>query len=176
MASTANLEGQSLTEIADYHNDVVDSLKFFLNPIVHQDSPRFIGCTLAEFNDLLLGRIEETELRSSLAVLAAVEAALRIDYLLRATKRYKDPLSKAFRNIYREKGENARFDDDLLELWGKCYPEFRRLIGELRAALHFRHWLAHGRYWERPTHGRFDYVSVYTLADILLTNFPLYRN
>jgi hypothetical protein len=176
MARTADLEGQSLTEIADYHNDVVDSLALFLQPIHQQDSSRFLGYSLAEFHELLLGRIEETDLRSSLAVLAAVEAALRIDYLLRATKRHKDPLSKAFRTIYRKKQENARFDEGLLDLWVKCYPELRGLIGELRAALHFRHWLAHGRYWERPKHGRFDYVSVYTLADILLTNFPLYRN
>jgi hypothetical protein len=176
MASTSDLEGQSLTEIAEYHNDVVDSLTFFFQQFRFQSNSRFIGYTLEEFDNLLLGRIEETDLRSSLAVLAAVEAALRIDYLLRAKMRRKDPLSKAFRAIYRKKQENARFDEDLLDLWGQYYPELKRLIGELRAALHFRHWLAHGRYWERPTHGRFDYISVYTLADILLSNFPLFQN
>jgi hypothetical protein len=176
MARTVGLVGQSLHEIADYHNDVVDSLTVFLQPSRQQDSPRFLGYSLAEFHEFLLGRIEETDLRSSLAILAAVEAALRIDYLLRATKRGKDPLSKAFRTIYREKQENARFDEDLLDLWGQYYPELKRIIGELRAALHFRHWLAHGRYWERPTHGRFDYFSVYNLADILLESFPLFRN
>jgi hypothetical protein len=29
MASTVGLEGQSLTEIAEYHNDVVDAVAFF---------------------------------------------------------------------------------------------------------------------------------------------------
>jgi hypothetical protein len=129
MASTSDLEGQSLTAIADYHNDVVDSLTFYLQQLRNQNNSRFIGYTLAEFNDLLLGRIEETDLRSSLAVLAAVEAALRIDYLLRATKpkRRKDPLSIAFRTIYRRKRKNARFED-LLDLWGKHYSELKRYL------------------------------------------------
>jgi len=176
MPRTSDLEGQSLTEIAGYHNDVVDSLTFFMRQLWRQNNSRFVGYSLEEFNDLLFVRIEETDLRSSLAILAAVEAALRIDYLLRAAKRRKDPLSKAFRTIYREKQEKARFDEDLLDLWGQYYPELKRIIGELRAALHLRHWLAHGRYWKRPTHGKFDYDYVYTLADNLMANFPLFRN
>lgn len=176
MARTSDLEGQSLAEIADYHNDVVDSLTFFLQPVLQQNNPRFLGYSLAEFTQLLLSRIEETDLRSSFATLAAVEAALRTDYRLRATQRRKDPLSRAFRVIYRAKREKVRFDEDLLDLWVQHHPDLRRLAGELRAALHFRNWLAHGRSWERPAHGRFDYVSIYRLADLMLSNFPLYRN
>jgi hypothetical protein len=175
MARTSDLGGQSLSEIADYHNDVVDSLTAFLQPFRHPNSSRFLGFSLAELNELLRGRIEETDLRSALAILSAVEAAIRIDYLLRATKRRKDPLSRAFRTVYREKRENARFDD-LLDLWVRHHPTLKNFVGELRAALHFRHWLAHGRYLERPRHRRFDYISMYTLADILLRSFPLYRN
>lgn len=176
MARTSDLEGQSLAEIAEYHNDAVDSLTYFLQPLLQQKNPRFLGYTLTEFKGLLLSRIEETDLRSSLATLAAVEAALRVDFLLRVTQRRKDPLSRSFRDIYKKKGERAQFDEDLLDLWATHYPDLKRLVSELRAALHFRHWLAHGRYWERPAHGRFDYVSLYTLAELMLGNFPLYRN
>jgi len=180
MARTSDLEGQGLAEIADYHKDAVDSLTFFLQPLWQENNPRFLGYSPSEFNELLhkllLSRIEETDLRSSFATLAAVEAALRIDYRLRATQRRKDPLSRAFRVIYRAKREKVRFDEDLLDLWVEHHPDLRRLVGELRAALHFRNWLAHGRSWERPAHGRFDFVSIYNLADLMLRNFRLYGN
>jgi DNA primase large subunit len=176
MASVADLEGQSLIEIAEYHNDAVDALSFFLNSLFQQSDSRFLGYSLSEFNDFLLTRIEETELRSSLAILAALEAAVRIDYQLRVKQRQKDALSREFRAVYKKKQERARFDEDLLELWARHNPSFKVLIGELRAALHFRHWLAHGRYWMRPTHRRFDYLSLYQLAELIFGQLPLYRN
>ena len=83
-----------------------------------------MGYSPAEFRHLLHNRIEETELRSSFAILAAVEAALRNDYEFRATKRRKDPLSKAFRAIYRTKTklERVRLDEDILDLWVQHHP------------------------------------------------------
>ena len=176
MASTSGLEGQSLVEIAEYHNDAVDALTFFMRSLLLQNDPRFLGYSPSEFNDFLRSRIEETELRSSLAILAALEAAVRIDYQLRTKQRHKDALSREFRAIYKKRQERARFDEDLLEPWVRHYPSFKILARELRAALHFRHWLAHGRYWKRPTHGRFDYPSLYRLAELMLVQLPLYRN
>jgi hypothetical protein len=174
MAGTSDREGQSLAEIAEYHNDAVDALTVFLQSLWQQKHPRFLFTSRAQFNELLRRRVEETSLRSSLAILAAVEAALRNDYGFRATKQRKDPLSRAFRVIYRTKGERVRFDEDLLDLWVQHHPGLRRLVGELRAALHFRHWLAHGRSWERPVQGRFDYLSIYNLAEVMFANSPSY--
>lgn len=176
MANTSDLEGQSLVEIAEYHNDVVDALTFFMRALLQQRNPRFLGFSSSEINDFLRSRIEETELRSSLAILAAMEAAIRVDYQLRVKQRSKDPLSREFRAIYKKRQERARFDEDLLEHWVRHHPTLSNLIRELRAALHFRHWLAHGRYWRRPAHGRFDYVSLYNLAEATFVQFPLYRN
>ena len=166
---------QELPEIAGYRNDTVDSLTYFLQPLVQQANPRFLSFSPEEFTQLLRDRVEETDLHSSFSILAAVEAALRVDYLIRATKKRKDPLSRAFRGIYKQKGEYARLDDDLLDAWSQFHPELKSLIGEFRAALHFRHWLAHGRYGAKPRNGRFDYISVYTLASFLFSNFPLHH-
>lgn len=172
------LEGQSLAEIAEYHNDVVDALTFFWQPSYQQRDPRFIGYNPGEFEERLAAlrfdRIEETEIRSIFALLAAIEAALRIDYRLRVKWRGKDDLSRAFRTLFNEKQERAFFED-LLDLWAKHHPELKRYLSELRDALKFRHWLAHGRFWRRPTNGRFDYLSIYFLAEAILS-FPLYRN
>lgn len=176
MASIYDLEGQSLVEIAEYHNDTVDSLHFFLRTLYQRRDPRFLNCSLPEFNDFLSSRIEETDLRSSLAILASLEAVVRIDYQLRVKQRYKDPLSREFRDIYKIRKERVRFDEDLLEPWIRHYPLFKKLIQVLRGALHFRHWLAHGRYWRRPVHGRFDYLSLYLLAELMLSQLPFCRN
>jgi uncharacterized protein YutE (UPF0331/DUF86 family) len=132
-----------------------------------------------EFNERLRtlrsDRVEETEMRSTFALLATVEAALRTDYILRATQKHKDILSRAFRDLYKKKKKRVRFDEDLLALWANHYPNLKKYVSELRAALKFRHWLAHGRYWQRPTNGRFDYASIYDLAMAILC-FPLYRD
>lgn len=178
MANVAVFAGQSLAEIAEYHNDVVDSLKLFLRSDYQENDPRFVSLTPEEFrerlNSLRIDRIEETEVRSTFAVLAAMEAALRVDYVLRAVQKRKDDLSRAFRGVYKKRQERVRLED-LLDLWAEHHPQLKRYVSELRAALNFRHWMAHGRYWQRPTNGRFDYASIYDLAEALM-RFPLYRN
>jgi hypothetical protein len=49
----------------------------------------------------------------------------------------------------------------------------RKLIGDLRGAFNFRHWLAHGRYWEPKLGRNYDFVTVYGLAASVLSSFPL---
>jgi len=171
MASTAG-DVQPLIELAQYHNDASDGLSYFLSDRFRNKDLRFLGLTPAEFQDLVSTRIDETELRSSLAMLALLEAKLRIDFRTRVKQRRKDPLSKAFRSFGKQSGQKIRFDD-LLDLWSLHHPRFRRILSEFRATLHLRHWLAHGRYWEKPSHGRFDYFAIYSLSEVILTAFPL---
>jgi hypothetical protein len=174
MGSTAFHQAQSLAEIAGYHNDATDSLAFYLRILLQRGDPRFVGEKASAFGELLADRIAETELRSSRAILGTLEASLRIDFRLRIARRAKDPLSRAFR-VLQKSTARARFDEDVLGLWKEHHPELKQLVSELRAALKFRHWLAHGRYWERPSNGRFDYVSIYDLAVATLFHFPLFR-
>jgi hypothetical protein len=93
MANTAVLEGQSLADIAEYHNDMIDAVGFFWQPVFQQSNLRFAGCTPGEFDKRLAAlrfdRVEETEIRTTFALLSAVEAALRVDYLLRVSRRGK---------------------------------------------------------------------------------------
>jgi len=51
------------------------------------------------------------------------------------------------------------------------YPDMSSLIGELKGAFRFRHWLAHGRYFQPGR--KYDYRGLYVLAINVLTNFPL---
>ena len=163
---------QTLIELAQYHNDASDSLSYFLLDQFRNHDLRFLGYTRAEFQNLLKSRRNETELRSSLAMLALLEAALRIDFRQRIKQRRKYSLSKAFRSLRKQGRSKIRFDD-LLNLWILHHPGVKRPFSEFRSALHFRHWLAHGRYWDRPSHGRFDYFAIYSLTEAILTVCPL---
>jgi len=166
---------KAIEAIAEYQNDVELSLRLYFSEVSPSFSVRFFGLRpeeiLAEFN----ARIEETDQRSAFFVLTSLEAAFRLDYECRCRKRMKDPLSRAFRAIYKERETKVRLDEDIFEAWREHLAGSRRLIGELRGAFNFRHWLAHGRY-EEPNLGRkYDFNSVYDLAAGVLNAFPLHE-
>jgi hypothetical protein len=125
--------------------------------------------------DELGERLDEADLTSSLTVLASVEAAFRIDYLQSCYRRKKDPVSRAFRSIDKAKRQHASLEDDIFEAWLDNTSGIRSIVGELRGAFRFRHWLAHGRYWTPKLGRRYDFNAVYALADQTLRSFPFGR-
>jgi hypothetical protein len=102
-----------------------------------------------------------------------VEAAFRIDYLQRCYQREKDGISRAFRSLHKRRRARAHLEEEILEIWKQHTTGAATLISDLRAAFNFRHWLAHGRYWEPKFGRKYDYVSIYTLAANVFENFPL---
>jgi hypothetical protein len=106
--------------------------------------------------------------------LSSVEAAFRIDYLQRCYRREKDPVSRAFRNIYKAKQQHASLEDEIFEVWVHNSSGTSSIIGELRSVFRFRHWLAHGRYWTPKLGRRYDFNDVFALADLTLRSFPFY--
>jgi len=61
--------------------------------------------------------------------------------------------------------------DDILEGWKRYTSASSSLIGDLRGAFKFRHWLAHGRYWT-PRFGRkYDFDSVRLMAEGIVAGF-----
>ena len=168
----------SIIEIAGYHNDVVDSLKLYFSEISPNFSDRFFGRSPREIASELASRIEETDRRSAFFILTALEAAFQADYLRRCQEKTKGDVSDAFRLIYRKRKQKARLDDDIFQTWReKSSVPGPQLISRLRDAFNFRHWLAHGRYYE-PNLGRkkYDFNFVYSLADDVLNAFPLLRS
>ncbi|HXY78999.1 MAG TPA: hypothetical protein VEI08_00030 [Candidatus Bathyarchaeia archaeon] len=173
------MDDPALTAIAEYHNDVESSLRLYISDSSPHIIARFFGATreeLAQQIATLLGsRLEETDMRSTFAVLSTLEAAFRADYDLRCTKRLKDDLSRAFRALSKSRKKHISLDRDILEAWKRNLPEFRQRIGELRTALRFRHWLAHGRYGKTSRLRKYDFNTIYALADAVLKEFPLRR-
>jgi hypothetical protein len=166
MADISGSRGQalSLEEIAQYHEDVLSSLKYYFNEVSAYSTERFFDYTPSEREDELKTRVDETSLRSILILLASIEASFRVDYESRCRRRLKDDLSRAFRKIHKEKDERVSLEQDILQAWRIHFLESKWLIGELRTAFRFRHWLAHGRYWQPKIGRNFDYESIYDLA------------
>jgi hypothetical protein len=120
----------------------------------------------------LADRLSETDMRSALAVMGRLEAAFRIDYRLRCEMKKPDSVSTAFRKLFKSRGRNVRLEDEIWEVWRQSYPSTGPLISQLRSVFRFRHWLAHGRYW--PVGNKYDFETLYLLADGVLASFPLY--
>jgi hypothetical protein len=82
-------------------------------------------------------------------------------------------VSRQFWEIYKEKETRASLEDDIFEVWKNNTTGSTKLIGDLRGAFKFRHWMAHGRYWTPKLSQKYDYLSVYPLALQALSGFPL---
>lgn len=162
----------SLVDLADYHRDAESSLRLYFTPA----NPDFVACfagdQLSEVKAKLADRIGETDMRSALAVMTRIEAAFRIDYQQRCRMKKPDPVSITFRRLFKSRGRNVRLEDDIWEVWRQNYPSTKALISQLRSVFKFRHWLAHGRYWQVGS--KYDFQTLYLLADGVLATFPLY--
>jgi hypothetical protein len=163
----------TLGDIADYRIDVRLSILAFFRDASAGLLARYAGLSREELRVLESARLEETDAQCALTVLAAVEAAFRIDYQIRCESKLKDPLSRKFRDLYRKYQMRVSLEDDIFEIWKDESRETKSLIGNLKGAFNYRHWLAHGRYWV-PKWGRdYDFQTVFILADAIFTSLDL---
>lgn len=161
-----------IQELARYYSDVEESLRLYFSPMADSFSVRFADSSRAEVNEKLKERLDELEMASALTVFSAIEAAFRIDYLQRCYRKEKDPISRAFRVLHKKKGAKVSLEDEIFEIWKEYNAGASAVIGKLRRAFKFRHWLAHGRYWV-PKFQKYDYLEVYSLAESTLSSLPL---
>lgn len=162
-----------LNEIVAQHADVVASLRLYFSQASAEYSRRFAAYKESEVTSELEIRLNEHELITTFSILSSLEAAFRIDYLQRCYRKKKDPLSRGFRELHRRKGSRVSLEDEILNSWKCCSSAPDKLIGDLKGAFKFRHWLAHGRYWEPKLGQKYDYESVYVLAVTVFSSFPL---
>lgn len=153
-----------IKEIEEYYSLVEKALRQFYN----EHNLLFAGYTHEELNNELEDRIEELDKSTALTILAAMEAHIRIDYLQRCYNKDKQTLSKKFRNSYKTKGlkmsfEKVPLEKEILSVW-KDHVSNKSVVSDIIAALNYRHWLAHGRYWVVKVGRRYDFHSILTLA------------
>jgi hypothetical protein len=174
MPDRVTFSGQAidLRQFAFYYDDVEKSLRLYFSSDAKTYALRFAGYSYAEVRSELSKRLTELEMGSALAVLSAIEAAFRIDYLQRCYLKKKDPVSRSFRALHKEKGARVSLEDEIFEVWKTHTAGASVLIGYLRGAFRFRHWLAHGRYWT-PRFPRYDFSTLYSLAETALNSLQL---
>ena len=80
--------------------------------------PAFFGMSMAEIHEFF----RELAYLTMLDLVAATEAAIRLDYLSRVYERKKDDVSRHFRGLFREQGDRASLESDILATWKLLAP------------------------------------------------------
>jgi hypothetical protein len=178
MADRVSFSGKNLTlaDIAGYYADVEAAIRGYYADTSATFAVRFAHYTRTEVHAEMDQRLMEHDHASALIALAAVEAAFRIDYLLRVDTKQKDRLSRALRDLHKEKGARVSLEEDIFDAWRQHASIPPRLIGDLRGAFRYRHWLAHGMYWTAKLGQRYDFRSIWLLADGVLNTLPILRD
>ena len=162
-----------LEDVATHHADAKAGLYDFFNGNSQTLLDRYADAKLEEVCDRSLGELDFT---SSLSVLSSVEAAIRLDYLRRVYGRWRDPLSRAMKAVHQQRENHARLEDDLIRGWRDLTDISKVLLGELTSAFKYRHWLAHGRYWTPKFGRKYDYETVYEIAQEFIDAMNEYNN
>lgn len=160
-------------EIANYYNDTDSSIRFFYST---RAATKFFGYTGDEATAEMESRVAELDATCTFTLLADLEATFKIDYLQRCYQRKRDPISKSFRQTYKQKGASISLGRDLLPIWRSYRPELKFLIGTILGAFNYRDWIAHGRYWTPGLGQKYDFLTVFQIDLAARSNFSFISN
>ena len=139
--------------------------------------PELIGKTWEDIDGYFKVLHDEADKQASMFLIASAEAVIRIDFLNRVRNRLKDKVSLTFRKIEKkrrnQKSRNVRLDDDILDTWANNVLSAKKLVGDFKGALKFRHWLAHGRWWRPKLGQKYDPAGIYKLIVDIFEKLPL---
>ena len=167
--SSQNLD---IKEIFKHYTDLCASLRLYFSANNPDYFTIFASETTSYVEELYRDRLDEVDLSYTLSLLASLEASFRVDYVCRCKLKLKDRLSQALRHIYKKKKEHARLEDDILDAWKNNTTVPPRIISDMIGAFNLRNWLAHGRWWVPRLGKKYDFISVYYLANAIHNSFP----
>lgn len=173
MAKKVSFSSQNLSieEIAYYKQDLEKAIRLYYKS--YSEYEKFYTYSIENIDEEKSLRLQELELNAIFMLLSSIEALFRIDFNIRVNQKFKDELSKEFRNIYKTKQSRVSLEEDILNIWQTHFRELKLIISEYKSTLHYRHWLAHGRYWEPKLGRKYDFDSIYILANNIINNLPL---
>lgn len=129
------------------------------NPDYYAD---FVGFSEQEIEQERNNIIKENDTTHCLLLLTAIEAIIRLDADQKYCEKKKDPLSRDIKSIYdRTKGERIKLDDDLINArMNNDHAKIKKNYTYLKNCFKYRHWLAHGRYWDPKKTPNFDFDAI----------------
>jgi hypothetical protein len=136
---------------------------------------RFFEMGNKEIEDFFHLHKNELDFVTMLVMMAAAEATVRLDFMERVDRRWRDAVSKAFKAIHKDlskkdAADRVRLEEDILDTCAATDERTKGPIGDFKGALKLRHWLAHGRYWNDVQMGRRQYSpqDVFDISNNLL--------
>lgn len=132
--------------------------------------PRYFGLSRDEIKELFRVQREELKQAAMLILLAATEAALKVDFIVRVRERKNDAVSRSFAALYKKSKLRVRLEEDLLDAWERhgSAPSVKTAAGRFKDALLLRNWLAHGRFWKPKLSQEYAPQDVFGICNDLL--------
>jgi hypothetical protein len=171
---------KSIEDIWSWYDDQKEALRDFRNKIINillttpnSVHDKFTTLTLEELNEYFDYSEQELEHLVSFDLISATEGTLRADFFSKVFDKDKSDLGREFRAIYKAKGNKVSLEEDIIESWKSNNPETKSDFGNLQGLLHYRHWLAHGRYWDIYKKGRiYKADETYGIAESIFNFVP----
>ena len=177
-------ERQTLDEIRDWHLGVVEALRDQRGSVLrairdgNAVAVRFTAMTESEVDGYYDIQRRELDRLTMLNLVASTEASMKDDFFHRVRRRLKDQLSRKYRKWYKDlraaKQRRPDFDEGgILDLVKDARVMDNQIVGQFRECLRLRHWIGHGRNWDKPLEVyRLDPDDVYDRCNALLRAMP----
>ncbi len=100
-----------------------------------------------EIDSSLNKKLDKLSMASSFQLFASFEGTIRFDAKHRQKKAR---VGKDLKNMIRRLNKNLKDIDikDIIDCWCERYSIEKRNLSTIKGLFQYRHWLAHGRYWD----------------------------
>lgn len=128
---------------------------------------KFYSFTSEEVNKYFEESEIELEHLVCFNLISATEALLRVNFYKKVYDKDKSEIGRVFRKIHKDKGNKSSLETDIVENWKLHSPTLKKHFSDFLSLLNYRHWLAHGRYWEPKLGRRFSAIYTFDVANVL---------
>jgi hypothetical protein len=157
-----------IDDVVAQHGRVVRALTTYFRGADGRDPEEFVGLTNEERDEVVEAAFKENDYTHCLSLLAALEAALKLDRVARKSR--NDPLSETLKSLRSRDVHLGR----LIRVHHAVTPLSAEAIALCEELARFRNWLAHGRFFvlvdvERP----YGFAEVARFAEAVSSTFSL---
>jgi hypothetical protein len=159
--------------IWSWYDDQLQAIRAFRNDVLSlsttgalSTNSKFLGYTQDELIEYFSDSVVALEDLVSFDLISATEGVLKNDYFTRVYKKDKSELGRKYREIHKLSLDKPRLELDIIDTCKDCIAYHKRAFSDYQGILHFRHWLAHGRFWTLSKKGRrYDPNQAYEIAE-----------